>query len=134
MVVTDPIADYLTRIRNALMAKRDIVSIPASKVKIALTHLLKEEGYIRAYKCIRDGKQGLIKIALKYEEGVERTPVIKSLKRESKPGCRRYVSSRTMPVIRNGFGVAVVSTSQGIMSCAEAKKRKVGGEYLCSLY
>ncbi len=134
MLVTDPIADFLTRIRNALMAEHDVVSIPASRVKIAITHLLKEEGFIRAYKCIREGKQGLIKIALKYEDGVSKTSVIKSLKRISKPGCRKYVSTKEFPNVRNGFGVAVLSTSQGIMSCEEAKRRNVGGEYLCSVY
>ena len=134
MLVTDPIADYLTRIRNALMAEHDVVTIPASRVKIAITHLLKDEGFIRAYKCIREGHQGIIKIALKYEEGVSKTSVIKSLKRISKPGCRKYVSTKKMPNVRNGFGVAVLSTSQGIMSCDEAKRRNIGGEYLCSVY
>ena len=136
MNTTDPIADLLTRIRNAQLAGHDIVSIPASRVKIAIVHLLKQEGYVRAYKCIKDNKQGIVKVALKYTEipGGKRSPVINAIKRVSKPGRRYYVGSDSLPRVKNGFGVAVLSTSQGIMTCAEAAKRKVGGEYMCSVY
>lgn len=134
MNVTDPIADLLTRIRNGQSAGQDVVSVPASKMKIVMTHLLKEEGFIRAYKCIKDGKQGLIKIALKYKEGTSHQGVIASIKRESKPGCRRYVAADSIPYVKNGYGIGLLSTSQGIMTCREARKRKIGGEYLCSIY
>lgn len=136
MNTTDPIADLLTRIRNAQMAGHDLVSVPASRVKIAVVHLLKKEGYIKAYKCVRDDKQGLVKIALKYTEGTagKRAPVITSLRRVSKPGRRYYVGVDNLPRVKNGFGVAVLSTSQGIMTCAEAAKRRVGGEYMCAVY
>ena len=132
MNVTDPIADLLTRIRNGQKSGHEVVTVPASKMKIALIHLLKEEGFISAYKCIRDGKQGLIKVALKYTEDGE--GVINSLKRISKPGCRVYVPSGEIPFIKSGFGISFLSTSQGVMSCREARKRKIGGEYLCSVY
>lgn len=136
MNITDPIADLLTRVRNAQGAGHAVVSIPASRVKIAVVHLLKQEGYIHAYRCIRDNKQGIIKVSLKYKtnEGRVKAPVINSLRRVSKPGCRRYLSASTIPSVKNGFGVGVVSTSQGIMTLEEAKKRKIGGEYLCSVY
>ena len=135
MNITDPIADLLTRIRNAQKAKHEVVVIPASRVKIAIVHLLKKEGYLKAYKCVRDGKQGLIKVALKYIEGVKGNHgVINSLKRESKPGRRKYCSVDELPVIKNGFGISILSTSQGIMTSEDAKSRKVGGEYLCSVY
>jgi small subunit ribosomal protein S8 len=133
MNTTDPIADLLTRIRNAKKARHPVVTIPASKVKIAIIHLLKKEGFVRAYKCIRDDKQGLIKVALK-QNTAEKKNVITSLKRESKPGRRIYVRSENLPRVKNGFGIAVLSTSQGIMTCKEAQKRNVGGEYLCSVY
>jgi len=132
MNVTDPIADLLTRIRNGQKARMEVVTAPASKMKIAITHLLQQEGYIRAYKCIRDRKQGVIKIALRYTE--EGNGSIRKLKRESKCGRRRYVASDTIPYIKNGFGIGILSTSQGVMTCREARKRKIGGEYLCSIY
>jgi len=134
MNITDPIADLLTRIRNGQKAGFDVVTVPASKMKIAVTHLLKQEGFIRAYKCVRDNKQGIIKIALKYREGATQRGVIESLKRESKPGCRRYVTAQTVPYVKNGFGIGILSTSQGVMTCREARKRNIGGEYLCSVY
>ena len=135
MNVTDPISDLLTRIRNAQSAGHAIVAVPASRVKIAIVHLLKEEGYIRAYRCIRDNKQGMIKISLKYkDQETRKQPVINSLRRASKPGCRRYLASDSLRSVKNGFGVGVVSTSQGIMTFDEAKKRKIGGEHLCSVY
>lgn len=133
MNTTDPIADLLTRIRNAQLARHSVVSIPASKVKVAIVHLLKKEGFLKAYKCIRDNKQGVIKVAFKTAESGSRN-VITALKRESKPGRRVYVRSEKLPQVKNGFGIAVLSTSQGIMTCKEARKRNVGGEYLCSVY
>lgn len=134
MIVTDPIADLLTRIRNAISAKHEVLTVPASKQKIALTHLLREEGFIKAYKCVRDDKQGLIKIALKYDEDGRQQSALSGLKRESLPGRRLYVGYREIPYIKNGFGIAILSTSKGIMTCKEARKQKVGGEFLCSIY
>lgn len=134
MNITDPIADLLTRIRNGQKAGYDVVTVPASKMKIGITHLLKQEGFIRAYKCVRDGKQGIIKIALKYNDGAVQKGVIESLKRESSPGCRRYVSCENIPFVKNGYGIGILSTSHGLMTCREARKRKIGGEYLCSIY
>ncbi len=133
MNVVDPIADLLTRIRNAQQAKHDLVVIPASKIKIAIVNILKQEGFIRAFKCVKDGKQGLIKVALKYH-GNDKSGVVRSLKRESKPGRRLYVNSESIPYIKNGFGVAILSTSKGIVSCRDARKLQVGGEYVCSVY
>lgn len=132
MNVTDPIADLLTRVRNGQKAGHDVVSVPASKMKIAITHLLKEEGFISAYKCIRDRKQGIVKIALRYTD--EGEGVIKNLTRESKPGCKKYVKAGSIPFIKSGYGVGFISTSQGVMTCREARKLNVGGEYLCSIY
>lgn len=134
MNVTDPIADLLTRIRNAQKAGHEVISVPASKMKIAIVHLLKQEGYLRAYKCVRDNKQGQIKIALKYLDDGCTAGVINYLKRESKPGCRKYVSVEAIPYVKNGFGMNILSTSQGVMTCREARKRKIGGEFLCSVY
>lgn len=134
MNVTDPVADLLTRIRNALAAKHEVVVVPASKQKIAITHILKEEGFIRAYKCVRDDRQGLIKIALKYEEDDFERPAVRQLSRESKPGKRVYLGYDSIPFVRNGFGIGIFSTSKGIMTCREARKQKIGGEYLCSVY
>ena len=132
MAVSDPIADLLTRIRNAQKARHEVVVVPASKVKIALVDILKNEGYVRAYKCIRDGKQGLIKVALKYSEDF--TPVINELKRVSKPGRRVYMRFDSLPYVKNGFGVGIFSTSKGIMTSKEARDKKIGGEYICSVY
>ena len=133
MNVTDPIADLLTRIRNAQQAGLEVLSCPASKMKIGVVHLLKQEGYIKAYKCIRDRRQGVIKIALKFDvetgEGA-----INFLKRVSSPGCRRYLSSTEIPYVKNGFGIGILSTSKGLMTDRQARKEKVGGEYLCSVY
>lgn len=135
MNVTDPIADLLTRIRNAQKAGHEVISVPASKLKIAVTHLLKQEGFIRAYKCIRDDKQGIIKIALKYREGeANQIGVIQNLTRVSRPARRSYVQASAIPYVKNGFGIGIISTSQGVMTCREARKRNIGGEYLCSIY
>ncbi|MCY4380647.1 MAG: 30S ribosomal protein S8 [Proteobacteria bacterium] len=131
MNITDPIADYLTRIRNAQKAEHRTVVVPASRLKIALTFILKHEGFIHDFKCFRDNKQGLIKIALKYQGG---QGMFQKLLRQSKPGRRVYVSAKDIPYVKNGFGFAILSTSSGVMTCREARKRGVGGEYLCSIF
>jgi small subunit ribosomal protein S8 len=132
MQITDPIADLLTRIRNAQHAGHEVVTVPASKVKIGITHLLKEEGYIRAYKCVRDNRQGVIKIALKY--GDDGKGAITSVDRVSSPSMRVYVDSDRIPYIKNGFGIGILSTSKGLMTDREARKQHVGGEYVCRVY
>ncbi len=132
MNITDPIADLLTRIRNAQHAGLEVVNVPASKMKIGITHLLKEEGYIRAYKCVRDNKQGILKIALKYTD--EGEGVIGGLVRKSRPGRRWYVHTDKIPFVKNGFGFNIISTSKGLMTDRQARKDKVGGEYVCSVY
>ncbi len=129
---TDPISDLLTRVRNAQLAKHEVVSVPASKIKISLAHILKAEGFIRDYKCIRDDKQGLLKVALKYDEG--RNGAIREIKRQSVPSRRVYIGAADIPYVRNGFGIGIYTTSQGIMSDREARKRKIGGEYICSVF
>ncbi|APP02447.1 30S ribosomal protein S8 [Lactobacillus delbrueckii] len=128
MVLTDPIADFLTRIRNANMAKHDSVEIPASNIKKSLAEILKQEGFIRDYEVTEDGKQGVIKITLKYGPNGER--VISGLKRISKPGLRNYVSADNLPKVLNGLGIAIVSTSAGILTDKEAREKKVGGEVI----
>ena len=132
MQVNDPISDMLTRIRNAQLARHEVVTVPASKMKIAVTHLLAEEGFIKAYKCIRDRKQGLIKIALKYSD--DGSGVIRIIRRVSTPGVRRYFGVDLLPYVRNGFGVGIISTSQGLMTDREARKRRIGGEYVCAVF
>lgn len=135
---TDPIADLLTRIRNGQQACNEVVNVPASRMKIAITHILKQEGFIKNYRCIRDGKQGVLRITLKYREQGSSTQgasgVIREIKRISRPGCRWYVGSQEIPPIKNGFGITVLSTSQGIMTDREARRRNTGGELLCSVY
>ena len=132
MNITDPIADFLTRVRNAQRAGMEVLSIPASKVKISLAHLLKEEGFIRDYKCIRDRKQGLLKLALKYDK--YGNGVIRDLQRVSKPSRRVYVAAKGIPYVKNGFGVSFISTSSGLMTDREARARNIGGEYICWVY
>ena len=134
MNVIDPIADLLTRIRNSQKAGKDICVIPASKIKIGIIHILKEEGFVKAFKCVRDNKQGYIKVALKYEDEHKTKPVIQSLKRESKCSRRKYIQRDQIPYIKNGYGLAVLSTSKGVLSCRNARKIGVGGELLCSVY
>ena len=131
--MTDPIADYLTRIRNAIMAKHKIVEIPASNIKKNITKILYETGYILSYKFEDEGKQGKIKIALKYHPETK-LPAIKSIERISRPGLRRYSGTKALPRVLNGLGVAIVSTSQGVMTEKEAKKMNIGGEVLCYVY
>ena len=132
MQVTDTIADLLTRIRNAQAAKHDTVEVPASKMKKAICQILVDEGYVRHYSVKEDGKQGVITISLKYAEG--RQPVIKGLKRVSKPGLRIYSSAEELPKVMKGLGVAIVSTSKGIMTDRAARQQNVGGEVLAFIW
>ncbi|MBR4533008.1 MAG: 30S ribosomal protein S8 [Bacteroidaceae bacterium] len=131
--MTDPIADYLTRLRNAIMAKHRVVEIPASNLKKEITKILFEKGYILNYKFIEDGPQGTIKIALKYD-AVNKVNAIKKLIRVSRPGMRKYAGYKDMPRVINGLGVAILSTSQGVMTNKEAAEKKIGGEVLCYVY
>src|SRR5687768_18508410 len=129
-MVTDPIADYLTRIRNAQMANHRIVEIPASNLKKRITEILYEKGYILKYKFEDDNKQGVIKIALKYDPATKQ-PAIQSMERVSSPGLRQYARPAEFRRVKNGLGVAIISTSKGVMSDKEAKSQNVGGEVLC---
>ncbi len=130
---TDPIAEYLTRIRNASAARKKMVEIPGSNVKRAMTQILFEKGYIRDFKFEDDNKQGIIKIALKYNPSTK-LPAITKLQRASRPGLRKYSSSVDMPRVLNGLGIAIVSTSKGVITDKEARKENVGGEVLCYVY
>ncbi|QGW29009.1 30S ribosomal protein S8 [Phnomibacter ginsenosidimutans] len=132
-MVTDPIADFLTRIRNAQMANHRIVEIPASNLKKRMTEILYEKGYILKYKFEDDNKQGLIKIALKYDVNTKQ-PAITSLERISRPGLRQYAKPADFKRVMNGLGIAIVSTSKGVMTDKEAKAQNVGGEILCHIY
>jgi small subunit ribosomal protein S8 len=132
-MVTDPIADFLTRIRNAQMANHRIVEIPASNLKKRMTEILYDKGYILKYKFEDDSKQGVIKIALKYDV-TTKEPAIKSLERVSRPGLRQYSSPAEFTRVKNGLGVAIISTSKGVMTDKEAKTQNVGGEVLCYIY
>ena len=132
--VTDPIADYLTRVRNAIMAKHRVVDIPASNLKKELTKLLKEKGYILNYKFEEEvGHQGNIKIALKYNPETK-VSAIKALERISKPGLRQYCDSTNIPRVLNGLGIAIISTSKGVITDKEARELNIGGEVLCYVY
>jgi small subunit ribosomal protein S8 len=130
---TDPIADYLTRIRNAVRASHRVVEIPASNLKKEITKILFEQGYILSYKFDDSSVQGTIKIALKYNKETKE-PVIKQIQRISKPGLRKYASSKELPRILNGLGIAIVSTSHGVMTGKQAKRDNVGGEVICYVY
>jgi small subunit ribosomal protein S8 len=132
-MVTDPIADYLTRIRNAIMANHRIVEIPASNTKKEITKILFDKGYILNYKFEDDSKQGIIKIALKYHPENKKN-AIKHIERISRPGLRKYVGVDDLPRVLNGLGVAIISTSRGVISDKEARSQKVGGEVLCYVY
>ncbi|HNW76001.1 MAG TPA: 30S ribosomal protein S8 [Bacteroidales bacterium] len=129
-MVTDPIADYLTRIRNAVMANHRVVEIPKSKVKVEMTKILYEKGYILNYKVEDETRPGNIKIALKYHP-VTKVSAINDLTRISKPGLRKYVDADNLPRVLNGLGIAIISTSQGIMTDKEARTKNIGGEVLC---
>ncbi|MBQ9673676.1 MAG: 30S ribosomal protein S8 [Ruminococcus sp.] len=132
MQITDTIADLLTRIRNASSAKHDTVDIPASKVKKAICQILLDEGYIKDFTTLEDGKQGVIKVTLKYT--AEKAPVITGLRRISKPGLRIYSNAENLPKVMKGLGVAIISTSRGIMTDREARKANVGGEVLAFIW
>lgn len=132
-MVTDPIADYLTRIRNAQMANHRIVEVPASNLKKRITEILYEKGYILKYKFEDDSKQGVIKIALKYDPQT-RLPAISKLERISRPGLRTYSKPADFVRVKNGLGISIVSTSKGVMTDKEAKAQNVGGEVLCNVY
>jgi len=133
MAVTDPIADYLTRVRNAQQAGHRIVEIPASKMKKSITEILYDQGYILKYRFVDEGPQGMIKIALKYDPFTKK-PVIRKLGRISKPGLRKYSGSQDVPRIINGLGIAIVSTSKGLMTGKQAARENVGGELICYVY
>ncbi len=130
-MLTDPIADYLTRIRNAIERKKEKVEIPGSNLKREITKILKEEGYIEDYEFIDNNKQGIIRIVLKY---VDEESAITGLERVSKPGRRVYSSSRRLPKVLNGLGIAIISTSKGIMTDKKAREKNLGGEVLCYIW
>lgn len=131
--MTDPIADFLTRIRNAISAGHRIVEIPGSNLKREMTKILRDKGYILNFKFVDDGLQGVIKVALKYHPETK-TPAIKKIVRISKPGLRKYVNAENLPRVINGLGIAILSTSQGVMTDKEARNLHIGGEVLCYVY
>ena len=131
--MTDPIADYLTRLRNAIQAKHKVVEVPASNLKKEITKILFDKGYILNFKFVEEGPQGTIKIALKYDPQTK-VSAIQSLTRVSRPGLRKYTGYKDMPRVINGLGIAVISTSKGVMTDKEAADLKVGGEVLCYVY
>ena len=131
--MTDPIADYLTRLRNAIMAHHRVVEVPASNLKKEITKILFDKGYILNYKFLEDGPQGTIKVALKYNPATKQN-AIKGLKRVSTPGLRKYTGYKDMPRVINGLGIAIISTSQGVMTDKEARKVNVGGEVLAFIW
>ena len=130
---TDPIADYLTRVRNGIMAKKKVVEIPASNLKKEITKILHDKGYILNFKFIDDNKQGIIKIALKYNPTTKQSAITK-IQRASRPGLRKYEGSQDIPRVLNGLGIAIVSTSKGVITDKEARRENVGGEVLCYVY
>lgn len=131
MAMSDPIADMLTRIRNASSARKPVVDVPASNVKREVARVLQQRGFIKKFVIVDDGKQGMIKILLRYTEGV---PAIQGIERTSRPGLRQYASVDQLPKVQSGLGIAIVSTSQGVMTDYEARKLKVGGEVLCKVW
>ena len=132
MTMTDPIADMLTRIRNANVVKHETVDVPASNMKKELARILLEEGFVRGYDVIEDGKQGIIRIQLKYGQSGER--VIQGIKRISKPGMRVYTNAYEVPKVLNGLGISIISTSKGILTDRQARKENVGGEVICYVW
>ena len=132
MTMTDPIADMLTRIRNANVVKHETVDVPASNMKKEIARILLEEGFVRGYDVIEDGKQGIIRIQLKYGQSGER--VISGLKRISKPGMRVYADKHDVPRVLNGLGISIISTSKGILTDKQARKENVGGEVICYVW
>jgi len=131
MSMTDPVSDLLTRIRNATQARHETVDVPASKMKLEIVRILKEEGYIESYALNRDTKQGTIRIQLRYSSG--KKPVISTLERVSRPGCRVYARKTSVPQILGGIGICIVSTSQGLLTGKQAMERGLGGEVLCAV-
>jgi len=132
MSMTDPVADLLTRIRNAAMVRRPVIELPSSKLKVNIVELMKKEGFIRDYRVLEDNKQGRLQISLKYDKN--KSSVIKGIKKISKPGRRVYLAYKDVPRVLNGLGIAVVSNTQGIMTGRESKQKKLGGEWLCSIW
>lgn len=132
MVMTDPIADFLTRIRNANMAKHESLEVPASKIKRDIAEILKDEGFVRDVEYIDDDKQGIIRVFLKYGKGNER--VISGIRRISKPGLRSYVKADAVPKVLNGLGIAILSTSEGVITDKEARAKKIGGEVIAYIW
>ncbi|HTY62727.1 MAG TPA: 30S ribosomal protein S8 [Acidobacteriota bacterium] len=131
MTMTDPVSDLLTRIRNASEARHETVDVPSSKLKMEITRILKEEGYISNYSLVQDSKQGTIRIHLRYASG--RTPVISSLERVSRPGCRVYARKSEVPAVLGGLGICILSTSQGVYTGKQAQEKGLGGEVLCTI-
>ncbi len=131
-MMTDPIADMLTRIRNASKAKHEKVDIPSSKLKVEIAKILKDEGFVKNVKLVKDRRQGLIRVYLKYTD--DEAPVIQGLKRVSKPGCRVYTGNDSIPRVLNGLGTAILSTPRGIQTGKQAKKDNVGGEVICHVW
>jgi len=132
MNVTDPIADFLTRVRNALRAHHKIVEVPASKLKVQIAQILRDEGYISGYRVLEDGARKHLELRLKYGPGNE--PVISNIQRVSRPGCRVYVGSRAVPQVLGGLGVNILSTPKGVMTGRSARRQRVGGEILCQVW
>lgn len=132
MALTDPIADMLTRVRNAGKARFNSVDIPGSKMKIELARVMKEQGYIRNYKFIKDGKQGILRVYLKYAD--DQSHVIQELKRVSKPSRRVYVGAGDVKSVYNGLGVSIISTSKGVLTDRQARKENIGGEVICNIF
>ena len=132
MAMTDPIADFLTRIRNANMAKHESLEVPASKIKRSIAEILKNEGFIRDYEFVEDNKQGIIRVFLKYGKNGER--VISGIRRISKPGLRSYVKADAVPKVLNGLGIAILSTSEGVMTDKDARAKKIGGEVIAYIW
>lgn len=132
MSMTDPIADFLTRIRNAIGARRQMVTVPSSKMKVRIAQILKEEGYIQDYRVVEDGRQGILEIQLKYDR--DNRSVIEGLRRDSRPGRRKYVGKDDLKPVRNGLGIAILTTSKGVMTDRQARKLSVGGEVICTIW
>lgn len=132
MVMTDPIADMLTRVRNACKARHDLTEMPSSNLKVTIAKILRDTGYVKNYRVIEDDKQGILKIYLRYDNNGE--PLIQGINRISRPGLRRYCKADGIPTVLNGLGMSVISTSSGVMTDDEARKNKVGGEILCEVW
>ena len=132
MVMTDPLADMLTRIRNANKARQEIVEVPSSNMKVNIAKILKDEGYIKNFRVLDDNKQGLLKLYLRYE--TNGAPVIQGIRKISRPGLRRYCRSDGVPKVLNGLGISILSTSKGVLTDTEARKENVGGEILCEVW